>query len=125
MIAISTEWGEDLAVSPTGDIATISIDESLSSRIVRRMLTNPGDYIWHVDYGAGLGRYVGQPYSPRFVGTAIQNQLRFESLVAITPAPNIEVSQSLNDGAPAISVSVQFQNARSSENGSVILTAAG
>ena len=47
-------WGNDLAFSATGDLATADVPTLTQQRVLRRLLTNPGDYIWELDYGAGL-----------------------------------------------------------------------
>ena len=54
-------WGGDLGAGNTGDIALASGTILGQQRILRRLLTNPGDYIWHTEYGAGLAQFVGSP----------------------------------------------------------------
>ena len=54
------QWGSDLATGSTGDISTISGQLLGQQRVLRRLLTNPGEYIWQLDYGAGLARFIGQ-----------------------------------------------------------------
>ncbi len=109
MIAITCAWGADLAVGPTGDINALPISADIQARIIRRLLTNPGDYIWHTDYGAGLGRYVGEPYSPAIIEGAILIQLKLETLVATAPAPTIQIKQSGSGPTPGLAVTVQYQ----------------
>ena len=58
---ISHQFSADLSLSPTGDLATITAPQLTQQRVLRRLLTNPGDYIWHPSYGAGLAAFVGQP----------------------------------------------------------------
>lgn len=51
---LSHQWGSDLLIGPTGDLATASGTELGQQRVLRRLLTNASDYIWHLGYGAGL-----------------------------------------------------------------------
>lgn len=62
-------------------------------RVLRRLLTNAGDYIWQPTYGAGLGLYVGSPLNAAALGATIRSQLYRESNVAQTPSPTINVQQ--------------------------------
>jgi hypothetical protein len=121
MKTIVCEWGGDLAVGPSGDINVAPLQANVQQRLVRRLLTNPGDYIWHTDYGAGLGGYVGQPYSPGIIEGVILNQLQLEPLVATTPAPMVQINQSATGPFSTISVNVQYQVAGTSTEHSVVL----
>ena len=108
MIAIISNWGADLSIGPNGDLLVASAEADVQARIVRRLLTNPGDYIWHTDYGAGLGTYVGETYSSRFIEGRINNQLQLESLVETSPAPAIHINQSPSDSSTT-SITIQYQ----------------
>jgi hypothetical protein len=109
MIAIVCDWGGDLLVGPGGDIGTAPVQFEVEQRLVRRLLTNPGDYIWHTTYGGGLGSFVGQPCSPALIEGTILGQLQQETLVAPDPAPTVQTNQSLSGSFSTISVTVQFQ----------------
>jgi hypothetical protein len=116
-MTIVCDWGSDLSVGPTGDINVTPVQENVQQRVVRRLLTNPGAYIWHTDYGAGLGGYVGRPYSPGNIVGAILNQLQLEPLVAATPTPTVQINQSTTGPFSSTSVTVQYLVAgTSSEN---------
>lgn len=123
MIALVSGWGGDLSVGPTGDIGAAPIQIEVKNRIVRRLLTNPGDYIWHSDYGAGLGTYVGQPFTLGVIKGTILRQLQHETLVEINPPPTIQANQSIAGSVSAISVTVQYQIIGLSIGGSVTLGA--
>jgi phage baseplate assembly protein W len=56
-------FGNDLSVASNGDILLTDGITLSQQRILRRLLTNPGDYIWELTYGAGLPQFVGQPLS--------------------------------------------------------------
>jgi hypothetical protein len=87
MYDISHEWGGDLGVGSGGDLALATGSDVISQRICRRLLTNPGDYIWNLDYGGGLGQFVGLPANGADIEAVIVNQLLLETAVPTTPAP--------------------------------------
>ena len=91
MTEISHRWGADLGLSASGDLALASGAEAAEQRILRRLLTNPGDYIWHPDYGAGLGRFVGQPADPQRIAAVARRQVLLEDSVARIPEPRVSV----------------------------------
>jgi hypothetical protein len=109
MIALVCDWGGDLSVGPSGDIAVSPIQLETQQRIVRRLLTNPGNYIWHTSYGAGLGGYVGVPYSSNTIENTILDQLLNEHLVVTSPPPSVEISQSSGGVFSTTSVTIQYQ----------------
>jgi hypothetical protein len=52
MYDIFHEWGSDLVVGSGGDLALATGSAIVSQRVRRRLLTNPGDYLWNLDKGA-------------------------------------------------------------------------
>lgn len=84
-------FGNDISLSPSGDIATVDGSEQTKQRILRRLLTNPGDYIFQLNYGAGLGRFVGQPVNAPEIEAIIRAQIALEATVAAIPEPVITV----------------------------------
>ena len=108
MIAIACDWGGDLTVGPSGDINVVPTHTELRQRIIRRLLTNPGDYVWHTGYGAGLGNFVGEPYSQSSIEGTILSQLQFEALVAQEPAPKIQTGQSPTGSFSSTSVEIHY-----------------
>lgn len=103
-------FGGDLAVSPSGDIALANGDDFGQQRVLRRLLTNPGDYLWALTYGAGLGAYVGQPVAPRQIEAAIRGQMFKEAAVARAPEPAIDIAA---DQAGGVFASVRYADADS------------
>jgi hypothetical protein len=59
--------------------------------VLRRLLTNPGDYIWQLDYGAGLARFVGATASAAHAEAIVRSQLLKEDSVSRTPDATVEV----------------------------------
>lgn len=92
---ISQFFGGDLIASSNGDLQTVDGVDWSQQRILRRLLTNPGDYIWRPTYGAGLQRYIGQALSLakyQEIEGLIRSQIFLETSVSKTPAPVINLS---------------------------------
>ena len=77
-------------------------------RVLRRLLTNDGDYIWQLGYGAGLAKFVGQPADGTRVRAIIRSQIFKEAAVARTPEPEIVVA---SDDAGMVSVQMSYADA--------------
>lgn len=105
-------WGSDLSVGATGDFATAAGPLRGQQRVLRRLLSNPGDYIWQPDYGAGLAKFVGGPGNEAQVRAVIRAQLFMEAAVARTPEPTVEV-QATPSGA--VYVHVRYADSVSGE----------
>lgn len=89
----------DFYTDNRGDLLTVSGSEKTKQRILRRLLTNPGSYIWHPDYGAGLPTYIGQPLSQELyeeISALITSQILLEDSVAKSPIPTIDLSPTTN-----------------------------
>jgi hypothetical protein len=84
--------GGDLLASPTGDLQPASGTLRGQQRVLRRLLTNPGDCLFHPTYGAGLPKYVGQATDVAKIQALIRGQILLEDSVARSPAPTINVS---------------------------------
>lgn len=102
-------WGNDLSLSPTGDLATASNPVLTQQRVLRRLLTNPGDYIWVLNYGAGLASFVGRPGAASAIRAAIRGQIFKEASVARTPEPIIDLQP---DPTGSIYVHVRYADAQ-------------
>lgn len=100
--------GGDLAISPTGDLATADNFEEVKQRLLRRLLTNPAAYLFHRDYGAGLARHIGSVLDSAALTAQVRHHLLLEPKVARVPAPSIGV-QPLSDG---LSLRVQCTEAQ-------------
>jgi hypothetical protein len=92
MYDIFHEWGNDLTVGSGGDLALSTGSDTINQRIFRRLLTNSGDYLWNIDYGGGLGQFVGTPANTADIEAIVTTQLALETAVPATPAPQISVS---------------------------------
>jgi phage baseplate assembly protein W len=87
MADLALQFGGDLSLGPTGDLAVVDGSALTQQRVLRRLLTNPGDYIWQLSYGAGLGQFVGQPGAPAAISAVARAQVLREAAVAVVPAP--------------------------------------
>ena len=102
---LSHQYGGDLAVGPGGDLAVVAAASLGQQRVLRRLLTNPGDYLWNPSYGAGLAQFVGQPASAARIRSVIRSQIFQESAVARQPEPAIDVQV---DAAGTVTVQVRY-----------------
>jgi hypothetical protein len=109
MADISLLWGGDLSVGPTGDIALADGTALTQQRVLRRLLTNAGDYIWQLTYGAGLGQFVGQPGAAAAIQGVARTQMLQESTVAASPAPVISAAASVDD---TVTLSIQYADSQ-------------
>jgi phage baseplate assembly protein W len=112
---ISHVWGADLAVGATGDLALATGATLGQQRILRRLLTNPGDYIWDLDYGAGLSKFVGQPVNSLQIEAVIRSQIFREAAVARTPEPAIDVQVAPGGAAGIVYVHIRYVDAPSGQ----------
>lgn len=87
-------FGADIGVSATGDLALSDGTRLGQERVLRRLLTNPGDYIWQPAYGAGLAGFIGQPAAPAAIEAVTRAQMLLEAVVARDPAPVVSVAAS-------------------------------
>ncbi len=105
---ISHQVGSDLALGPTGDLAAVVDPTEGTQRVLRRLLTNPGDYIWNLTYGAGLGAMVGSPANALAIQGIITSQMLQEAAVAQSPAPQVSVA---SDNAGTVYAYVTYGDA--------------
>jgi hypothetical protein len=81
MADLNLPWGGDLSLSPTGGIELVAASGMTQQRLIRRLLTNPGDYLEDLTYGAGLGAYVGQPLDIPALTAVVTLQAQAEETV--------------------------------------------
>ncbi len=111
----------DLSASATGDLQTATGTTRTQQRILRRLLTNPGDYIWEPDYGAGLPRYVGSVIDEREIAALIRGQVLLEDAVAATPEPTVTVT-AIRGG---ISIDIQYTDSDSNSTATLSFNVTG
>lgn len=108
-------WASDLVVDATGDLAVVSGPSLGQQRVLRRLLTNPGGYIWHTNYGAGLASFVGGPANESQIKAAIRSQIFHEASVARTPEPTINIQISPAGALSTIYVNIRYADSTSGE----------
>ena len=99
--------GGDIGVDARGDILLADGIDLSNQRIVRRLMTNIGEYIWHLDYGASVPSRVGDVLDLDAVTAVILSQMFLEASVSRDPAPEIKVSEILN----GVFVSIKYIDA--------------
>jgi phage baseplate assembly protein W len=109
-------WGTDLTVGASGDLAVAAQPTVGQQRILRRLLTNPGDYIWQLDYGAGLAGFVGEPANASQITAIIRSQIFKESAVARTPEPIVDVQVSPAGAVGTVYVHLRYADSQSGES---------
>ena len=102
-------------IGPSGDISLVSGPLLGQQRVLRRLLTNPGDYIWQIDYGAGLARFIGQPTNALQIRAVVRSQIFKEATVARQPEPVIDVEVAPGGVAGTVYVNVRYVDADTSE----------
>jgi phage baseplate assembly protein W len=108
-------WETDLTTSATGDLALVSGSTLGQQRVMRRLLTNLGDYIWHTDYGAGLASFVGTPANETQITATIRSQIFREAAVARTPEPVVDVQVSPAGALSTVYVNIRYTDSLSGE----------
>jgi len=109
---VAQQYGTDLTIGPTGDLALATGAVLSQQRVLRRLLTNPGDYIWQLQYGAGLGQFVGQTTNPLQIKAVVRSQISREREIAQTPAPIVDVRMDITG---ALYVSLQYVDVTSGQ----------
>lgn len=89
---LALTFGGDLSLDATGDLLVSAGTQLGQDRIYRRLLTNPGAYLWWLPYGAGLARFLGQPTAPRRIAAVTRTQIALETSVASVPPPQITIT---------------------------------
>jgi hypothetical protein len=88
-------YGNDFQVDVNGDLLSVSGATWTQQRIVRRLLTPPKTYFFHTEYGAGLGRFIGENLSSDLfqeIKNLIITQILLEDAVAKNPRPTVTLS---------------------------------
>ena len=122
MTDIHHVMGSDLTIAPVGDILSASAGDAVAQRVLRRLLTNAGDYIWSLPYGAGLPQFVGRTVNVTQLPAVIRNQLQLEASVARVPLPSATVT-SAADGTVVATITYTDASTGTVQQPSVVLGA--
>lgn len=107
--------GGDISASNTGDLQGVTDTVRGQQRVLRRLLTNPGDYIFEPTYGAGLAQWIGRTADLAEIRALIRGQVLLEDSVAKIPEPTVQVTQIANADGGGFAVLIQYADAASSE----------
>jgi hypothetical protein len=101
---IAHVWGQDLQLSPSGDLARANGAQRTQQRLLRRLMTARAgaEYIWEPAYGAGLPQDIGANVDLAKVRAIVRGQLALEASVATAPAPQINVREIANGLSVAV-----------------------
>lgn len=116
MADISLSFGGDLVVGPTGDLGLCDGPALTQQRVLRRLLTNAGSYIWQLAYGAGLGQFVGQPGAPAVIQAIARSQILSEAAVSNNPPP---VISAVPAGDGTVSLTITYTDAVTQQTSSL------
>lgn len=103
--------GADLSVSATGDLQGVTDTKRGQQRVLRRLLTNPGDYIFQPTYGAGLPSYVGSTADIAKIKALISGQMFLEDAVARSPAPVVDVKAIPSGDGGGFAIAIRYADA--------------
>lgn len=103
-------WGNDLQLSPTGDLARAITTERSQQHVLRRLLTPAGGYITHTGYGAGLPGDIGTHLDIAKTTAKVRGQMAQEASVAQSPAPAVALRTIPNGISASISYTVAPEN---------------
>ena len=105
------EWSGDLDWSATGDLRWVDGSAEGRQRVLRRLLTVQGGYIWAPEYGAGLPLMVGEADAAPRAEAVARRQMLLERAVAQDPAPEIRAT---GDTKGAVTLSIAYRDADTS-----------
>lgn len=112
MADASHVWGGDLAFAPDGGLLIAEGSEAGRQRVLRRLLTTPGEYIWHPDYGAGLPGQIGAVTGDAEIKAIVLTQMLEEDAVAQDPPPAVTVSR---PSIGVVAISIAYTDAATGE----------
>lgn len=110
MADLQHTFGSDLTISSNGDILVSDGTQQGQERVLRRLLTNPKAYIWHLNYGAGLPAFVGRVANSLRIAAVAKAQMFLEAIVSRNPGPKINVDVR-NTGV--VTLNIQYVDATS------------
>jgi hypothetical protein len=97
-------WSDDLQQGSSGDLRPVAGLEESEQRVIRRLMTSPGELVFHPTYGAGLPAHVGDTMNLFEIESLIISQIGLESSVADTPQPTVTLVAGLN----TLSVQIKY-----------------
>jgi len=102
----------DLQWGSNGDLQTVDSVQESQQRILRRLLTNPADYIWSPTYGAGLPAWIGKLIDEAEMSSLITTQMYLEQSVVQSPQPQVDFVSNVGG---TISAAIRYVESDSNE----------
>lgn len=96
-------WGSDLRLSPTGDLALVVGSERSKERVLRRLLTNEGEYLFAQGYGGSIPKDVGEIADNAKILAKVRGQMKIEEAVLQSVPPTVTVQNTATGVALGIS----------------------
>lgn len=96
MADLGLEWNDDFRFTPSGDVSLVTGEDEARQRIIRRLYTALGGYVWDAEYGAGLPQKIGSTYQPQQIESIVRGQMLLEESVSQIPPPRIQVSSAVS-----------------------------
>jgi phage baseplate assembly protein W len=118
-------WGGDLEAGPAGDLALMAGSPAVSQRVLRRLLTAKGDYIWSPTYGAGLPGYVGRPTAGGQIEATVRSQMLLETAVARFPPPSVTIADRPETELGVLELLIRYQDAATNQDASLSVAMTG
>lgn len=110
--------GNDFAISSTGGLATSDGAQEGQERVLRRLMTTDRSYLWHLNYGAGLPRYLGKPIVQATLQAVIRQQMQLEAAVQQSPPPVVNVTY---DNTNTVTANIRYIDANTQLTSVVIV----
>jgi len=98
MSDVSHEVGGDFTLDSGGNLVTVSGSSEGMQRILRRLCTNPDDYVWNSSYGAGLPAMIGDVGDVQNIQAIVSSQMALECDVDLSSSISVNVSEDEKGG---------------------------
>ena len=110
-----TGFGGDLVFNPNGDLAILQDLPLIQQQILLTLMTSPGGDVFNIEFGVGVGLYVGR-VSSDFEGldTYIQNELK-----VIPEITNVAVT--FNQSNSTMYCLIEFTYVETNQTGQVVI----
>lgn len=85
-------YGNDLQITSSGDLFVADLAILSQQRVIRRLSTPNGGFIWDTSYGAGIPGYIGEQLSSDnfdSIKSLILSNILLENTVSPNPEPQI------------------------------------
>ncbi|OUJ16484.1 phage tail protein [Acetobacter sp. DsW_063] len=120
MNLISHVFGGDILLNSSGGIAVVEEPTATQQSILRRLCTNPGGYLWSLDYGAGAPAMIGSPITATMIQGVIAEQMAMETGVDQSQPVTTTVT---DNGGGSFTCLIQYTDAASQTQQALSYTA--